>query len=368
MATYVLTTAGSSLLGNLRRQLPQAQPTVAEGRRFLQAREITDRDCGAELNSLAVLRGQSLSAGPVTDPLTIHLLASDTPEGRWTGEVLQGYLAAQSWVAAASYEVLEGLDGGQPDRFEREGLRALVKVAARCLRESRPHYDLQVINATGGYKAQISFAGLIGQALQVPVVYLYETFPRCIELPPMPVEFDRALWLEHYPLFARLAGQQLVPAAEVRYHEVDARLWALLDRLTDAGQEYVELSPILELMHQTFLMFPPRQAIRPADSPLLPQDKLHINRKELGHSPKRSLLAMERLARLPWVTRVENLRFLNTPERSRVKAHGNLTLDEIRCIYGDGDLGLEIKLLTTATTQAEREWCLEALREELAGW
>ena len=54
------------------------------------------------------------------------------------------------------------------------------------------------INATGGYKAQISFAGMIGQALGIPVYYLFEKFSKVIKLPPQPVALDLSLWLENY--------------------------------------------------------------------------------------------------------------------------------------------------------------------------
>ncbi|RDE23748.1 hypothetical protein DV713_15980 [Parageobacillus thermoglucosidasius] len=61
-----------------------------------------------------------------------------------------------------------------------------------------------VINATGGYKAQISFAGLIGQVLKIPVYYLFEGFASVISLPEMPVFFDYKIWLKRFQLFRDL--------------------------------------------------------------------------------------------------------------------------------------------------------------------
>ncbi|MEA2059529.1 MAG: hypothetical protein U9P10_03190 [Thermodesulfobacteriota bacterium] len=54
-----------------------------------------------------------------------------------------------------------------------------------------------LINATGGYKAQISFAGMIGQALDIPVCYMFERFAEVIELPPQPVSLDLGFWIEN---------------------------------------------------------------------------------------------------------------------------------------------------------------------------
>lgn len=371
MATFILTTVGTSLLGNLRRTLGVAAgelPELSEAVAALAGKEPVARECGAEVNSLALLVGQSLTSGVAAAPFEVHLLTSDTAEGRWTGELLSRHLPRLDFVRSAATETVPGLDGSDAGRFAQEGLRSLVQVSARRLSAAfgRSPAPLCVINATGGYKAQISFAGLIGQALKVPVVYLFEEFPRCIEMPPLPVDFDRSLWLENYSLFARLSAGTMLPAQDLYLDTVDDRLRRLLDFAEVDGRQFAALSPILELMHQSFRLIPPASAAPPPPTDLQPADKLHVNRKELGHSPQGSKEAMERLTTLPWVTRVENLRFLNTAARTRVKASGTEQLNEIRVIHGDGNLGLEIVLLTTCGTPAHRAWCLEELKELLA--
>lgn len=376
--TFVVATVGTSMLTNLRRELGWRPDQPANDREreenfhqataFLHRQDPADRVCGAEINSINhLLKGQRTSAGEVKAPAEICLLVSDTPEGQWSGRVLKHYF--EDWntiVAVASYTV-EALQHDDPKRFAHTGLRNLVRLAAQHLDEARRRQPnaLRLIDATGGYKAQISFAGLLGQALNVPVVYLFEQFPYCIEMPPLPVSFDRGLWLEHYWLFQKLATENVTPVSEISRQDVDPRIWELLDRETINGLEYVALSPILEVMHQGFELSPPEHAEEPPSSDLEPAEKLRISEAEMSHAPKNSAECMRRLADIPWVRRVENIEFVNTA-RSSVKSGGTDTVSEILLVYSDGNLGLKIKLTTTCTTQAHRDWCLDHLRQLLA--
>lgn len=313
--------------------------------------------------------GQELSVGVLESPFRVHLLVSDTPEGEWSGAVLATHLGGWSSVAEATWEAIEGLDGRDPKGFAGRGLRALVRTAARCLSEARrrdPGGQF-VINATGGYKAQISLAGLLGQALKVPVVYLFEQFEQCIELPPMPVDFDRSLWIENYGLFRELAEERMVPAARVNALAPDARLLPLLDTEEVDGQRYVALSPVLELMHQAFEYLPPARAQRPPTSDVPFADRLQLNMAEMSHAPRGSQQRAEQLAALDAVTRVENIRFVNTA-RNFVKATASEHTDEFSVVYSDGDKGLELRVLTTCQTVNQRDWFLDELRRLVAGW
>lgn len=372
MRSYILCTVGTSMLGNLRREMglaADALPAEQAALAFLRRRGGHDRACGAEINSLTgLLDGQRLSAGTVERPAELHLLVSDTAEGAWIGRVLEAYWRRADGVAAVGCTRLDGLDDADPAVFAHRGLRSLVREACALLADARRREPtaLRVINATGGYKAQISFAGLIGQTLKVPVVYQFERFPACIELPPLPVDFDRSLWVEHFATFERLSESGLVEWSEVERAELPPEIAGLLDRETIDGVEYVALSPILELMHQGFMLQPPVITQPPPDAELDRAQKLHINGAEMAHAPRGSDQAISRLAEAPWVTRVENLHFVNTA-RSFVKLSASTRLDEFRVVHSDGDKGLELRVLTTCTTPGQREWCAEELRRLLAG-
>lgn len=75
-------------------------------------------------------------------------------------------------------------------RFKLRGLRALVAtLAERIERELRQGVEV-AINATGGFKAEIAYATLVGLLFDVPVYYIHEQFNELIEMPPVPVAWD----------------------------------------------------------------------------------------------------------------------------------------------------------------------------------
>jgi len=368
--TYIVATVGTSLLSSMRRELqlaPEALPHKAAALDFLGSRAATDRACGAEVNSLAhLLAGQKLTSGSVEPPVEVTLLVSDTEEGEWTGSVLGSYLSRRPDVERAGALAIQGLRGDSPSTFAQEGLRNLVRLAAQCLTdaEKRSPGALRLLDTTGGYKAQVAFAGLIGQVLRVPVVYLFEQFPRCIELPPLPVDFDRSLWIEHYGLFRLLSEEGYLAVQDVELSEVDPRIRDLLDRERIDGVEYLALSPMLELMHQGFWHTEPVGLEEPPPTEVPYGKKLHLVEKELPHAPKGTLEQCERLALLPWVERVKNGVYLNTRERWRVRPGGTDDISQIVCVYGDGsNKGNEIVLWTTARTNPQRQWCLDRLKD-----
>lgn len=369
MKTYVLATVGNSMLQGFQRAEGSTQAALPDVRRavdFLRRRDPHDPICGVEINSVTqLLEGKELSSGAVRAPLGVELLVSDTPQGEWSGRALVQYFRDVPDIEAAEAFTVAQLRGDDPKCFAHQGLRSLVKLVAARLRDARQRHPdaLQVIEASGGYKAQISLVGLLGQAMKVPVLYLFEGFRYSIELPPLPVSYDRSLWIEHEALLRHLSEAVCVPAAELRRSDVADELWTLLDRETIDGIEYVSLSPMLELMHQAFALTVPPHLTPPPDSDRSPDQKVRLNEAEMAHAPKGSRERIAQLARFPWVIQIENVRFVDTGIRWQVKTGGVEAVDEIRVVHGDGNKGLEIRLRTTSRAQGQREWCLEALRQ-----
>ncbi len=68
-------------------------------------------------------------------------------------------------------------------------------------------------NTTGGYKAQIAIAVLIGQTLGVSAYYKHEKFPQIVAIPPMPVSFDYDL-LGHAGVLSSLEQNDILELEE----------------------------------------------------------------------------------------------------------------------------------------------------------
>lgn len=151
------------------------------------------RVLGAEVASLDTLRGETAYAGL----RSVVLLHSDTADGLAAATVLEALLPRRVGVAAERRRI-ESMHDARPSEFKVRGLRNLVHELARVTR-ARGADDV-VIDATGGFKAQIATAVAFGQAFGIPVLYLFERFPEVIEFPPLPLCVDLALAERHRDL------------------------------------------------------------------------------------------------------------------------------------------------------------------------
>lgn len=256
MGTFVLVTVGTSLPGHVKREMGMSGlPPIEDALALLKRLDPLARLAGAEINSTEhILRELKLSSGMTGPPFELWFIVSETPEGRWTGELLTRYYRELRRVPESGWKVIEGLSPSDPARFTRVGLCSLVSESAVLLREASAKGLQCVINATGGFKAQISLAGVIGQALGVPVVHQFEGFPGCIEMPPIPLEIDREVWLTNFDLFSRLLKERDVPEVDFPFHEVDSATMGLLERHGENGSAVYSVSPAMELMHQAVLL------------------------------------------------------------------------------------------------------------------
>ncbi|MCP9456140.1 MAG: putative CRISPR-associated protein [Nitrospira sp.] len=273
-----------------------------------------DRKLGAELTSVRSL----IKQGIVSPGDQLVFLVSDTREGVFVGTVLAEI--GRRWGFQTESQVIKKLQGDDPKSFA-QGLRNLVKeIAARYRNASRVGQPF-AINATGGYKAQISFAGLIGQVFGVPVYYQFESFPTAIELPALPVSFAFDDWLAYRPVLEALdegEGGKFLRAD-------DSRLKTLPDRLkvlVEISQGLATLSALGTLYHEGF-----RDRFRAQADSLLPKPsglapaakKIHY---EDGNAGKHRGLAewLERIRAVPYVTRIQTFYYNPAlPGRSTVE-------------------------------------------------
>lgn len=270
-AHTVISTVGTSLYNNLKNLKPDdpspalaslAAAFAAEDRdaivEGLLELEPADRTCGAEINSLASLIGKGYAV-PDANLIFCH---SDTPQGHAIGAILTDYYSHRDHprVLAAPIPDLQDRD---PRLFRTRGLRNLARVVCRSIREYDP--SSCAINATGGYKAQIAIAVLMGQAIGVPVYYKHELFDEIIAFPPMPVALDFDAWMRLSGLLYSLERDPQPADVLDEYADDAETLESLVDRTPIDGVDFVELSPTGQIFHETF-----RQRFRATREQLLP--------------------------------------------------------------------------------------------------
>ncbi len=358
MGDSLICTVGTSLLRNLERlaQRPEAQArglneqvlqtrNAIAAAKFLKQLDPDHRDCGAEINSITSLKRK----GYLHDRKALHFLVSDTDEGQFMGDVLRGYYRDE--FDEVSVRRVEGLHDRDFRAFRNRGLRNLVREVADLIKDERRRGRNPIINATGGFKAQISFAGLIGQVLDVSVYYMFERFAEVIEMPPMPVAFDFSLWLDHFDLLDELSRGDL-PSNDDRLRRMDPRLEPLLFRLEDD----VTLSAMGELFHEGFLhQFAQHGApLLPPDSGIPPEDK--PRRFGKGHHLPDGIEAyFDKLARVPYVTWLQT--FYSNPdlvERNRfwISTRG---FDRVEGSYSDDKATCRFNVYLTSTEKREAQ-------------
>ncbi|MGJ8455795.1 putative CRISPR-associated protein [Pseudothermotoga sp. U03pept] len=206
-----------------------------------------EKQWGAEINSVASL----LEKGYLDARQKIFLLVSDTPQGEMVGNILKEFfLENQNDMDFKSAKVIkiEKLNDKNRYEFRTQGLRNLVREMANCARENA---NRAVINATGGYKATIAYATLLGQVLNLPVYYLFEGFDEIIQLLPLPVSFDSKTYKNHSKIFAALEYLETIKEdyflKKFSYHswaEVPNELKIFIDRVEIDNERYLALNPL----------------------------------------------------------------------------------------------------------------------------
>ncbi|HXF91714.1 MAG TPA: putative CRISPR-associated protein [Nitrospiraceae bacterium] len=294
----------------------------------LKGLDQSDKRLGAELTSIQSLMKQ----GVVSPGDRLVFLVSDTREGACVGDVLANI--GEHWGFNTESHVIKKLQGDDPKAFA-QGLRNLVKKIAELYRNASGPV---AINATGGYKAQISFAGLIGQVFGLPVYYQFESFPAAIELPALPVSFAFDDWLAYRHVLEALdegeAGE-LLKADDSRIKSLPEKLRVLVD----TSQGLATLSALGALYHEGFRerFRAQAQALLPKASGIAPADKKVTY--EDGNAGRHRGLAdwLERIRAVPYVTRIETFYYNpRLPGRSTVEpdpAHG----DRVIAIYATHD-------------------------------
>ena len=77
------------------------------------------------------------------------------------------------------------------------GLKSLVNMLIDEIRLAQAQGMETVINATGGFKAEIAYATLVGLLFKVSVYYIHEIFQDVITMPVTPIDWDYSLLAEY---------------------------------------------------------------------------------------------------------------------------------------------------------------------------
>ena len=318
------------------------------------------RLCGAEINSV----GDLIDHGFVSRDCRLCFCYSDTDEGRLVADILGAYFQQRGHVV----ELLRITDLQDRDakRFRTKGLRHLTKEICRLVLAFGAAHC--AINATGGYKAQIAIAVMMGQALSVPVYYKHELFSEIIAFPPMPISLDHDLWLRFSGVLSALdRSTDLVSEAELPNDEWDEALETLINRVRIDGEVFLELSPTGQVFHESF-----RGRFESERDQLLPppfrgdKGRAALNDHSWGNAREAIVGFMQRiLDEVPYV-RGCNHHYWNK-ELGRTPLF-RLTGDQVEAVFSNGSWTVKVIVETTANTEGQRAACVADLNRRLPRW
>ena len=178
----------------------------------------------------------------------IYFLASNTLPGKICAQALYQYYKDQK-----GYDVREPipiLKLTDKDNFN-DGLRELTdKIVEIISDEKKAGHQEVIINATGGYKPESTFATLSGILVGAQVNYLHEEFSQPVELPSIPISFNLSLF-HRYAMWIKYA----IKGRQEAHDKLPQQLQALIS--FNPGQ-YSPLTPLGEVLWNAY-----RSAISP---------------------------------------------------------------------------------------------------------
>jgi len=152
------------------------------------------------------------------------------------------------------FKVIDQLQDAVPKDFKIHGLRNLVRFVGDFIQ--RFGNENIAIDATGGYKAQIAIAVLIGQALDIPVYYKHERFSEIIDFPPLPISLDYDILGRNSDILTDFERGKLYAKSEL--DNFDEKLRVFLTEIEIDNEPIFELNAIGQLYLTSFRLRYPK--------------------------------------------------------------------------------------------------------------
>jgi putative CRISPR-associated protein (TIGR02619 family) len=287
----------------------------------------------------------------------VKLVHSQTPDGLFCAQCLNSFAAGKG-ISSHTVQVNE-LTYSDSATFNR-GLGRMVRVLAEEIRSGRQAGEVSIA-ATGGFKAEIAVANLVGALLGVPVYYIYEQFKQLIRIEPVPIVLAPG-WLKEGPgraLLEKISEKSCLPSAEVSsLVKADGRLEMLVEMEEVEGREYVCANVLGELAAQV-LASPNVDWPQPCDDE--PEKKVILEGTE-HHRPKGWEKVIKILSGSVYVKRINYEENANKSKNDLRPAPGSVSDILVSIFDGKDSLGLRVQ--TTAQSLEQRRQVFNLLKRK----
>lgn len=231
----IISTVGKSLISNLPRQL---QDNADAQLLINQVRTRGEVAASAETNALSrIIKSDDI----------LLFLYSDTHEGDMASQALIEYYSQKGFPSKK--RIIKNMNYAH-DKFMSQGLKSLVNTLIDEIRLARRKGFEPLINATGGFKAEIAYATMVGLLFNVSVYYIHEAFNDVISMPPTPIYWDYSLLAEYEEFFKWITKDfRRKEKVSRRLQSISEKI-ALLLETDELG--YTTLSPAGEVYYQAY--------------------------------------------------------------------------------------------------------------------
>ncbi|MDW8266673.1 MAG: putative CRISPR-associated protein, partial [Gemmataceae bacterium] len=265
MNRVILTTVGTSLLTNpdrpwagWRHKQPLPDDTIVDG----WLRQADPIKASAETHTWYRL---GLFDADNKDKIEVVLIHSHTNDGLYCAERLVA--AASAKGLKARRKQVDALDYTDGHKFNR-GLRQLVRVIGEEIKRGRTVGYVELA-ATGGFKAEIAIANLVGAISETPVHYIYQEFSSIVTIEPIPVAL-RADWIDTEAVRKLLekfkTADDIIPSKHIEsLLKQDEKLLTLVEVDDDHAALTLLGEFALRLLESPGDNWPPTTDIPPAD-------------------------------------------------------------------------------------------------------
>jgi len=231
MNRMILTTVGVSTLTNDGWKPDQKRPELAW---LVNKLKENPKEASAELRVLELLEIQ-----PGDE---VSLLHTATAEGELAAKALQAYLKAKDVVCEC---VKIGALAGTAGAMRNGGLRALAEEILERAETARKRGLEPVLNFNGGYKTQTATAMAVAAAEGVPCYYSHETFGELVEIPTLPLTWDRKFFSAAEPVLDLLLDPVEQCEFEAALETLQPELQNRVRRIAVSEDGLVMLSPLV---------------------------------------------------------------------------------------------------------------------------
>lgn len=382
----LLCTVGNSLLGYLKKAgIENSEDSERAILEYLSNQDPFDIKSGAEVNTIAqILNLGHRGVYPELKQIDrIVFIVSDTPSGQLFGNVLSQHFNSSfsiqpigNPIKSADFKIAVGLDPEDSLRFVTDGLSSVINIICDVWENERIDSRGIAIDATGGFKAQIAIATLLGQLLGVPVLYKYERFNRVERLIPFPIAFNVEAWQRHALDLEKLYKSGGLDAAELPdwFDAANSALGPLLETIKEGDTHHVSLSITGRVFHSALRKKYPISASIPHSRAAGFEPQVIWEKKEYGQSEhaEAKKLVNKLIKACPYITRV-NFHWrspaadFKTEAKITPEKRGDKSVEGVELIIGRGGKTSKAFLGFTKTvlTRPELEKICEDINEKL---